>query len=252
MPEAFCQGVFRSAQPCTLSRARRGGAISIRGPCQRCGERRCRTHCRCGRTGSATGWAAGRPAPKVAAARPAPAATVATSSPAALAETQVVAPRGRPAALGLEVLTTTAWWAVLLQAVSGASEVLAASFLFDHSGLTDTLLRRLRGRVPFSVTLLVDAEGLRQRTSRHEQPRLRALRDAGAQVYLCSGQGRNGRLHLKALCVDRRTVFTGSANLTDKSLENEELHLKLVGEPVLSVLAQLLRARSRGALWCGA
>ena len=184
-------------------------------------------------------------------ARLAPAARPAASSAAAPPEVQVVAPRGRPAALGVEVLTTTAWWAALLGAVSAASEVLAGSFLFDRGGLTDTLLRRLRGRPPFSVTLLVDAEGLQQGTSRHQRSRLRALRDAGAAVYLCRGQGRRGRLHLKALVVDRRKVYTGSLNLTDKSVENDELHLQLVGEPVLSIIAQLLRAQNRGTLWDG-
>ena len=139
----------------------------------------------------------------------------------------------------------------MLGAVSAASEVLAGSFLFDHGGLTDTLLRRLRGHPPVSVTLLVDAEGLQQGTSRHQRSRLRALRDAGAAVYLCRGQGRRGRLHFKALVVDRRKVYTGSSNLTDKSVENDELHLQLVGEPVLSIIAQLLRAQSRGTLWNG-
>ena len=170
-------------------------------------------------------------------ARPAPAARPAASSAAAPPEVQVVAPRGRPAALGVEVLTTTAWWAALLGAVSAASEVLAGSFLFDHGGLTDTLLRRLRGRPPFSVTLLVDAEGLQQGTSRHQRSRLRALRDAGAAVYLCRGQGRRGRLHLKALVADRRKIDMGSSNLTDESAENEELHLQSVGEPRFSNIA---------------
>ena len=243
MPAACCHGVFRSSRPCTLSRARRGQAISIRGPCQQCGERRCRTHCKCGRDGSATGWAAGRPATAL----PQPRAP----SAAAPVEVEVVAPRGRPAALALEVLTATAWWAALLGAVSGADEVLVATFLFDHSGLTDLLLRRLRSRSPCVVTILVDREGMAERTCRHQRPRLRELRAAGADVYLCRGPGRFGRLHLKALCVDRRTAFTGSANLTEKSLQNEEMHLKMVGPPVPSILEQILRAQRQGDLWNG-
>ena len=139
----------------------------------------------------------------------------------------------------------------MLGAVSGADEVLVATFLFDHSGLTDLLLRRLRSRSPCVVTILVDREGMAERTCRHQRPRLQELRAAGADVYLCRGPGRFGRLHLKALCGDRRTAFTGSANLTEKSLQNEEMHLKMVGPPVPSILEQILRAQRRGDLWNG-
>ena len=141
---------------------------------------RCRTFCKCGRDGSVTGWAAGRPATAV----PQPQAP----SAAAPVEVEVVAPRGRPAALALEVLTATAWWAALLGAVSGADEVLVATFLFDHNGLTGLLLRRLRSRSPCVVTILVDREGMAERTCCHQRPRLRELRAAGADVYLCRGQ----------------------------------------------------------------
>ena len=151
----------------------------------------------------------------------------------------------------MEVLTAVSWWAELLSAVPGAREILLASYIFDHGGLTEALLQRLGGRAPFKLTLLVDDQALRERTSRHQRPRLAALRRAGAEIYACAGEGRLGCLHLKAVCVGRRLVFTGSANFTDKSLQNTELHLRFIGRPVASVLAQLLRAQSLGREWDG-
>ena len=63
MPGAVrCRGVIHTHTPCRMSRAHPGQAIQLRGPCSRCGERRCRSHCRCARNGNLIGQSAGRPA----------------------------------------------------------------------------------------------------------------------------------------------------------------------------------------------
>ena len=56
-----CIGVIRTRAKCTLSRANPGEAICIKGPCNRCNEWRCRSRCRCGRTGTASGRHRARP-----------------------------------------------------------------------------------------------------------------------------------------------------------------------------------------------
>jgi len=43
------------------------------------------------------------------------------------------------------------------------------------------------------------------------------------------GAGRGARLRVKALVVDGRTAFVGSANLTGKALRNAELFWPLQG-----------------------
>ena len=103
------------------------------------------------------------------------------------------------------------------------------------------------------ATVLVDKGSFEKGDAPRERARLRELRDAGAAVYLCRGSPPHGRLHMKALCVNRRTVYAGSANFTEKSSANLELFYKLVGPPVTQLREQLLDAQnSRGRLWDGA
>ena len=54
---ARCKGTIRK-QHCTSSN---GESIHIKGECETCGERRCRSHCKCSRTGRARGKKAPRP-----------------------------------------------------------------------------------------------------------------------------------------------------------------------------------------------
>lgn len=127
----FCTG-YRGA--CTL--AKNGGAISMRYPCSKCGQLRCRSHCQCARDGSLSGSSRGRPAlravarakakagaqPKVAAAPP-----PGQPAPPVLA----VAPVGRAPALQADVMDSAAWWARLLQEVRHASQVVVATTTRD-------------------------------------------------------------------------------------------------------------------------
>ena len=184
MPTHACKGVLHSGRQCTLSRAKPGQPICIRGPCDRCRESRCRTHCRCGRNGTAKGRQAGRPTSRASATAASPSA-VSSSATSAPASGLGLAPVGRPAALTYTLMTIHAWWEQLIEAVSGATEVYLATLVFDHSAFTAELLRRLKGRAPFAVTLMVDKESFEKRDAPHQRPRLRELRSAGARVYLC-------------------------------------------------------------------
>ena len=86
----------------------------------------------------------------------------------------------------------------------------------------------------------------RLRTAYHQRPRLERLRRAGATIVLCRGTPTAGAFHAKAVVIDRRTAFIGSANTTTKSLRNGELCFRLRGPPVLDVLQFLQQERDGG------
>ena len=50
------------------------------------------------------------------------------------------------------------------------------------------------------------------------------------------------------LAIDQRVVFTGSANFTNKSHRNAELHLRLVGPPAPPIVCMAESARFHGRL----
>jgi len=84
------------------------------------------------------------------------------------------------------------------------------------------------------------------KTPVHQRSRLDRLRRAGATIVLCRGMRSTGSFHAKAVVIDRRTGFVGSANTTDKSLRNGELCFRLRGPPVMEVLQFLQRERDGG------
>ena len=136
--------------------------------------------------------------------------------------------------------------------MTDASEVVLASYMFDHKPLTDLFLARLGDRYAFDLDILIDRETLQGRTPYHQRARLESLRRAGARITACRGMSTRGAMHMKALVCDRRLAFTGSANFTTKSLENAELCLRLAGPPVQSVLRKVEAVRLQGVLWDGA
>ena len=122
---------------------------------------------------------------------------------------------------------------------------------YAQSIVQSALLKRLGDRTAFELNLYVDSEQFSEGVPRLQQSRLRELHSAGARVYLCKGQARQGSYHIKAAVVDRRFLYTGSANFTGKSLANEELTFKLVGPDVLTVLQRMVQHRRTGKLWNG-
>ena len=108
-----------------------------------------------------------------------------------------------------------------------------------------------RGREPFSLVVLVDQESLNSGTPYCQRSRLNALRGETAVILACRGGPPNGIFHKKALIVDRRYMYTGGANFTNKSERNGELVFRTVGPPVAEVLADLAGSRARGVEWEG-
>ena len=58
-------------------------------------------------------------------------------------------------------------------------------------------------------------------------------------------------MHMKMIILDWRIAFVGSANLTQKSLQNAELTMRVRGPPVSDFLAQALAVKDCGELWDG-
>ena len=193
--------------------------MQIRVKCDRCAERRCRTHCRCGRNGWATGQAAGRPSPLgIAQAKPqakaqakAKAQAVAAPAPAV---PPVILPTSRPSMVSVDLLETTEWFQEHMTKIRGARHVIIGSYQYDHPGITTSLLGRLEGRDAFDLTAMVDKGCFDARTPYHQQGRLDRLRRASAEIILCRGQPPLGSFHTQAAVIDRRVAFVGSAKLT--------------------------------------
>ena len=160
-------------------------------------------------------------------------------------------PVGRPAALSCEVLQQQEWWVQLLDAVRDAPEILAASYQFDNPALSSLLDRRLRDRSMLDVTILVDKEQVLGRTIHYQRSRLMSLKRSGASIILCSGDPPHGSFHVKAVIINRRICFCGSANLTYAAATNAELCLRLTGPPVAAILFQLMASKARGKEWDG-
>jgi len=104
--------------------------------------------------------------------------------------------------------------------------------------------------------MLVDEESFNSKETRRQHPRVQELAafTERTQVYLCRGEPGNrlGRFHAKALIVDSRSLFCGSSNYTDKSVQNFECPLlRLAGPPVAETLQQLGEAQERGKQWHG-
>ena len=115
------------------------------------------------------------------------------------------------------------------------------TFMYDHPQLHNVLLKRLQGRSSFSLNILIDDSVLKGNKPWYQKPRLTALVEAGAIVYVCTGQPPKGIYHRKAVIVDRRFMYTGGANMTNQADAggNKELIFRMVGPPVLETLAIL-------------
>ena len=239
-----CLGVYRSNLKCTRARDGCGGAIWMNRPCGKCGEQRCKAHCKCGRQKIGTGRSKPRGEDQT---QPKRRARVVTAP----AEPVVVAPHGRVGPGKCELYGVDAWYRDIIGLLQTATDVEVASYQFDHPRVFDTLLKRLRGRSKLDLKMYVDAEMLAVGGPRKQKPRLRELHAAGAQIYVCAGPGRRGAFHGKALVVNRRFLFTGSANFTEKSQSNVEFCFKMTGAVVQDLLLELAKNRGKFPVWDG-
>lgn len=234
-----CLGVFRSTLKCARARDKSGLPIVLNKDCAHCGEQRCRAHCKCGRDESKK--ARGRSAPRGHFGK--------SACPAPALPASIPPPVGRASVPSCTLLATGAWYTELGNALASASEVQLASYMYDNATVQSLLFKRLQGRSDFQLDVYIDSEIFAGSNPRCQKPRLRALRSAGARIHICKGGGPQGSFHAKAVVIDRRYLYTGSANLTQKSHNNEELCFKVTGPAVLQVLARLAEQRQKGKLW---
>ena len=136
----------------------------------------------------------------------------------------------------------------MVAAVGSCREVEIATYMFDDAELFEVLLARLRDNSGFSLRMNIDAETLKGGTPAQQRSQLDRLRKAGAKVYECKGSGRLGAYHVKELIVNRRLMFTGSANFTTKARQNRERTYRMTGASVTESLKDQAEKRSAGKL----
>jgi phosphatidylserine/phosphatidylglycerophosphate/cardiolipin synthase-like enzyme len=143
------------------------------------------------------------------------------------------------------------WWRELVEAVRTAKEVELATYTFDDLDLFRALLAWFTDGSKFSLRINIDAEALKGTTPAEQRSRLSRLIRNGAMVYECKGSGRLGAYHVKELIVDRRRMFTGSANFASKSHSNRERAYTMTGANVTLALKDQAEERAEGVLWSG-
>ncbi len=219
-----CEGVLGNGHKCQLSRNGLGEPIRLNSCCKKCKEWRCKAHCRCARNDELSGRNRARSKDPARPTGPAvvPRATLERLAVEPSAVSSVRAPMGRPASLQVKVLPRASWWPKLLQDVAAASRVVVAAYLYDNTNLHNLFMEKLQSRQAFDLQVTVDKEAVERDASRQRR-KLLALK-----VGIASGTSTIGRLHCKALMLDRRVVCTGSANLIDKSESNYRLQEPLV------------------------
>ena len=243
-----CEGIVNRGGQCTLSHDE--GAIQIRGPCKKCGEKRCKTHCRCGRRGEAVG----RNAPRVPKNRMTQIPPTKRSKHEDTRASPVVpAAVGHPSNLAVEVFSDASWFDALVAEMRYASTVWIATYVFDDPQVAMELMRRLRGQrsSPFACMIIVDRAYYESRKAVHQRPRLRELQEVGAKISLSDGHdgsptfgygARKGIMHYNAVVLDHAVAFTGGANLTMAARANRELVFRMRGPPVAPIKAAILDA----------
>ena len=172
----------------------------------------------------------------------------------------VALPVGRPSLLALEMLDEHGFFEDLMAELRTADEVVATTFMYDDPRLHGVFLSRLGNpRRPFKLELMVDRQAAAGEGGRkYMRPRLRELKTAGAQVWLCDGHNHteilgtgagnlHGHVHVKGVVVDRRVAYTGSMNLTRAARTNREIMFKIRGAPVVQFLEHMLGFRDHGA-----
>ena len=156
---------------------------------------------------------------------------------------------GKPAQLSVRVygFSDTSWRERAVAEVKGAARVALVTYQYDHPKFHAALLARLSPRNgAFDCTVVVDREAYTENRCANERGSLQALKAAGANVFLasgCFGEGRYrkhcGSCHIKALALDGRVLYAGSANFTEASEKNKELVFRFTGHPVRDTLASL-------------
>lgn len=242
-----CLGVLGTGEKCKRARDGSGLPVVLNRKCAHCNLQQCRKHCKCGRPGKLL---KGRSGPRGADQRRNVRVVVAAAAPAAPVA-QLPSPRGPPLYLSCSLLDVVTYYSRCCDDIATASEVELASYMYDNSSLHKLLLKRLRGRTEFSLRVYLDAEMFGGTVPRSQRSRVRELFEAGAEVFLCKGPRAQGSFHCKGIVVDRRYLYSGSPNATDKSEKNEEFCFRITGPPVSQILQRLAVQLKRGKQWDG-
>ena len=121
--------------------------------------------------------------------------------------------------------------------------------MFDVTAMYLILLQRLTDGSDMKVSLCLDDQMFREGKPPCGQGRVRRLQAGDAKVFLCKGLRRYGSYHVKEIIFDRRVVFTGSANLTTASHNNQERGYRMTGTVVAEALAKMSAAKNRATQW---
>ena len=220
---------------CKESRDAKKQPVRVARKCSKCGDMRCRVHCRCARRGVSRAMKKAKvePSRTVKVAKP---KQDERSSRVVLPLVQVREEPRYP----VEVLGATTFWGNALKEVAAArSTVFLGSLCYDNSKLQTQLLAALGRAV--KVEVLLDRALFRSGLAPRAAERVAKLKEKGAKVYLASGRtyravfgrdGQPGNYHVKALVVDGFVAFVGSPNATNNSCVNGELAFKVSGKAV--------------------
>jgi hypothetical protein len=143
------------------------------------------------------------------------------------------------------------WYRQLRGEIAGSSSVELATYVYDDTGVQGALLKRLAGPAAFTVTMHIDAEMFEGGVPKLQKSRLKALHTAGARIWICRGVLPRGSFHGRAVVIGSDVLYTGSANLTQKSHSNEEFCYRMCGSVAQRMLRRLVDVRRRGKLWNG-
>ena len=125
------EGVFGNGHKRAKSRDKKGHQVTLSRKCDKRGEWRCKHHCKCKRDGQLRGKGCCRGA-RASDSEPA-VASQAAAQPAAPELPQPVAPRGRPASHGVDVLPDGLWLPRLMGDFREAQEVFVSAMCVDHT-----------------------------------------------------------------------------------------------------------------------
>ena len=121
--------------------------------------------------------------------------------------------------------------------------------MFDDTALYSILLQRLTDVSDMNVSMCLDNQMFSEGKPPCGRGRVRRLQAGGAKVFLCKGLRRYGSYHVKEIVFDRRVFFTGSANLTTASHNNQERGYRMTGTVVAEALADISAETSRATQW---
>ena len=140
---------------------------------------------------------------------------------------------------------------------TATTEIVACSLSYDDRDLHRALLARARARPAVRVELFLDNQQLNSGRPTFERERLHAVAAAGAVVWTVRGQchlnffgeGGNNRFvqYSKAVVLDKKIAYLGSANLTRNSRCDEDAVVRFSGDRVVQDVYERITSYRFGA-----